>query len=566
MSLLPDEILADILCRLPVKCLLRLRCVSKFWLSLISSSHFVKLHLSRSVQTKNNLRIFMWKDNIYRVDFDPLNEGFLQPAAVDYLPLSCPVMSLIMEMRFSDYDYDGGILLCGSCDGLLCVSNAISINTVLLWNPSTRKSIKLPYPFVDLRDKYDIVYNCIYRFGYDNTNDDYKVVRIVFHLNIFKALICTDYELNVYSLKSNLWHTSETFPHCPKLESFGDSIVSGALHWISISSVESDTEKKILIVAFNLGTEKYRVIPPPEFVGPHFRLNLDNLNGCLSLSCHYESSFVDVFLLKEYGGGNEYWSKLITISPTNHFVSFHTVKPITYSKCEQQSFKEIKDHGMEDLSEVHICLESFVSVDVPPADGQEKDIVGLLEKTTVGEDNENEEKTDGLLMEMEKIVQDGEKNFERKRTASKALLSPYIVPRPRKKTIVLDPMSTCNEQLRKEFKKEFAKGARFKNVQLSDGIGDLKFFTTILRLNKWLTDVEMNAAICLLRARAFAYPKSYPADFTILDCQFGPLITSYYDDFVADSVDPEKPAGHTFSEVIYHYHWGLVTEPAVLRL
>ncbi|XP_047339504.1 F-box protein CPR1-like [Impatiens glandulifera] len=373
MSLLPDEILADILCRLPVKCLLRLRCVSKSWLSLISSSHFVKLHLSQSVQTKNNLRIFMWKDNIYRVDFDLLKEGFLPPVAVDYLPLSCPVMSLIMEMRFADYDYDGGILLCGSCDGLLCLSNAISINTVLLWNPSTRKSIKLPYPFVDFRDKYDIVYNCIYRFGYDNTNDDYKVVRIVFISNIFRVGICTDYELNVYSLKSNLWHT----------ESFGDSIVSGALHWIS--SVESDTEKKILIVAFDLGTEKYRVIPPPEFVGPHFRLNLDNLGGCLSLSCHYESSFVDVFLLKEYGRENEYWSKLITISPTNHFISFHTVKPIIYSKCgkkvllnidflsfiwynlEQQSFKEIRDHGMEDLSEVNICLESLVSVDVPPA-------------------------------------------------------------------------------------------------------------------------------------------------------------------------------------------------------
>ncbi|XP_047339493.1 F-box protein CPR1-like [Impatiens glandulifera] len=215
MSLIPDEILPDILCRLPVKCLLRLRCVSKFWLALISSSHFVKLHLSRSVQTKNNLRIFMWKDNIYRVDFDPLNEGFLPPVAVDYLPLSCLVMSLIMEMRFADYD--GGILLCGSCDGLLCLSNTISINTVLLWNPSTGKSIKLPYPSVDLRDKYEIIYNCTYQFGYDNTNDDYKVVRMVLYSNILRVG-SHDYELNVYSLKSNLWHKSEAFPHCLRSE------------------------------------------------------------------------------------------------------------------------------------------------------------------------------------------------------------------------------------------------------------------------------------------------------------------------------------------------------------
>ncbi|XP_047307225.1 uncharacterized protein LOC124910566 [Impatiens glandulifera] len=122
-------------------------------------------------------------------------------------------------------------------------------------------------------------------------------------------------------------------------------------------------------------------------------------------------------------------------------------------------------------------------------------------------------------------------------------------------------MSTCNEQLRKEFRKEFAKGATFKDVQLPDGAGDLKFFTTILRLNKWLTDVEMNAAICLLRARAVAYPKSYPEDFTILDCQFGPLVTSYYDEFVADSVDPEKPEGHTFSDVYFH----ITTEDYTMR-
>ncbi|XP_047339497.1 F-box protein CPR1-like [Impatiens glandulifera] len=249
-------------------------------------------------------------------------------------------------MRFADYDYNGGILLCGSCDGLICLSNAISINTVLLWNPSTRKSIKLSYPSVDLRDKYEIVYNCTYRFGYDNTNYDYKVVRMVLYSNILRV--------GSHSLKSNLWHKSETFPHRPRSESFGDSIVSGALHWIS---VESDSEMKISIVAFAIGTEKYRVIPPPEFVGPHFRFNLNNLDGCLSLSCHYESSFVDVFLPKKYGGENEYWSKLITISPTNHFVSFHTEKPITYSECEQKSFKEIRDHGMGDLSEEQLLIK-----------------------------------------------------------------------------------------------------------------------------------------------------------------------------------------------------------------
>ncbi|XP_047339485.1 F-box protein CPR1-like [Impatiens glandulifera] len=265
MSLLPDEILAQILSRLPVKTLLRFRCVSKSWCILIRSSHFVKLHLNRAVQTRINLRLFLWTNNLYHADFDSLNEGVLQRVAVDYIPSKCPLMALIMKLRYADYVC--GITFCGSCDGLLCV------------------------------------FTC--RFGYDSTNDDYKVVRLVFPLidAHFKRYI-TSYEVKVYSFKSNSWHRSETSPDHPKLESIGDSIVCGAMHWIS--DVELNSERKSSIVAFDLGTEKYRIIPHPEYIGPHFGLKLDNLGGCLSLSCHYESSFVDVFLLKEYGGKNEY--------------------------------------------------------------------------------------------------------------------------------------------------------------------------------------------------------------------------------------------------------------------
>ncbi|XP_047313684.1 F-box protein CPR1-like [Impatiens glandulifera] len=361
MSLLPDDILPDILSRLPVKSLLRFRCVSKFWLALISCPDFVKLHLSRSVQIKNNLRLFLWEDNFYRVDFDP-DEGVLQPAVVNNHPLnSCPVMTLIMELCHGNYDC--GIMLYGSCDGLLCMSDANSIDDFFICNPSTRKSKKLPYESVELPDINNIFYDCIYRFGYDNTNDDYKVVRLAFRQKTFRGDI-DEYEVKVYSLKSNSWHRPEKFSQCPKMGSFGDSIAGGALHWISY--VKTATPKKRLIVAFDLGTEKYRVIPQPKYAGPHFFLYLDNLGGCLSLSCQYESSVVEVFLLKEYGGENEHWSKLITISPTNPFVIFYTVKPITYSKCgkkvllninssliwynlEQQSFEEVRVRGMEDI-------------------------------------------------------------------------------------------------------------------------------------------------------------------------------------------------------------------------
>lgn len=51
---IPQDIIMDILSRLPVKSLLRFRSVSKEWYKLISDPHFIKLHVNQC--TKNNHR------------------------------------------------------------------------------------------------------------------------------------------------------------------------------------------------------------------------------------------------------------------------------------------------------------------------------------------------------------------------------------------------------------------------------------------------------------------------------------------------------------------------------
>uniref|UniRef100_A0A7N0UXY2 F-box domain-containing protein n=1 Tax=Kalanchoe fedtschenkoi TaxID=63787 RepID=A0A7N0UXY2_KALFE len=55
--LLPDDIMVDILSRLPVRSLAWSRCISKCWKSLFQSIRFIELHMHRGYDTEDRLRL-----------------------------------------------------------------------------------------------------------------------------------------------------------------------------------------------------------------------------------------------------------------------------------------------------------------------------------------------------------------------------------------------------------------------------------------------------------------------------------------------------------------------------
>ncbi|PON58761.1 F-box domain containing protein [Trema orientale] len=75
MARLPWDLIVDILRRLPVKDLLRYRCVSKPWCSLIDGPDFIKKHLSHSMETFSNTGIVLRDCDLRWVDLYALDSA-----------------------------------------------------------------------------------------------------------------------------------------------------------------------------------------------------------------------------------------------------------------------------------------------------------------------------------------------------------------------------------------------------------------------------------------------------------------------------------------------------------
>lgn len=117
--LLPLDVIIDILILLPVKSLLRFRCASKSFHSIIDGQDFVKLHLNHSLETSSNLRVvtsFLGSTRFYSLSSDSLGHGF----------------NIDLPVYFRD-PHD----VIGSCNGLLALKNYPK--GIILLNPSTKE-------------------------------------------------------------------------------------------------------------------------------------------------------------------------------------------------------------------------------------------------------------------------------------------------------------------------------------------------------------------------------------------------------------------------------------------
>lgn len=305
---LPFELITEILCRLPVKSLVKLKCVCKPWNSLISDSKFTRKHFRMSTMNPN----LILKSRKYSPEFShtiyPLRSIFTN-VTTDGKQIKFPFNSLDFHYRI------GGMV--GSCDGILCFvykgSENSSIQTVL-WNPSIRKYNTLPSLEIPLNHFPG------FGFGYDRFTDSYKVVAVF----RYKCDSSHDYktQVKVHTLGTNSWRLIGDFPYGTSafpLRSSGE-FVSGKLNWL-VYPDDSVTVRPI--VSLDLGTEDYQEILQPDCGEEGIEMVNSSTLGVLR-DCLCILRGQDIWLMKEYGNRDS-WTKFATVPHLDSYIYLNDV-------------------------------------------------------------------------------------------------------------------------------------------------------------------------------------------------------------------------------------------------
>ncbi|XP_057455222.1 putative F-box protein At3g16210 [Lotus japonicus] len=303
---LPEELIQEILLRLPVKSLVRFKCVCKSWLSLISDPKFAKSHYDlASEPTYRFLFISTSDSQVQSID--------IEASLIDH---DSPVLSThVLPHPVSAWSISNSRIY-GSCRGFLLLN--YRQRDLLVWNPSTGAFKPIPYPHS----------NSLYGFWYDASTDDYLVL-------FMKIPYAPDWktDIDIFSLKTNSWDQIEgfKFPYwITRARTEAGLLLNGALHWL-VYSCDYDC----VIIAFDLIGRSLFEIPLPygihteDIEGVHLRV----MGDCLCL-CNPNSSdraMAEIWMMKEYKVHSS-WTKSFVLPTDNIPRNFFL--PMCFTKSE----------------------------------------------------------------------------------------------------------------------------------------------------------------------------------------------------------------------------------------
>jgi F-box interacting protein len=254
----PEDILDNIVLRLPTKAFFRFKSITKHWNSFIPN-HFMKLR-SKPLTLLSVQGIFHAIDNSVPCDH------------MDY--------SIIRSSPLGNLE-GNKIIIVGTFNGILLIIFQDQFpNHMKLYNPFTKESDKVPDP---PSCDHTFIYN--YGFGYGTAPDDLKIIL----LRRARTRLTDHESFDVYSFKTRSWSTApwplDHLGGAPytKIQDAG-TFVNGFLYWIAHKHGSGR-----LILALDI---KNMEVSEIEFPTKHtfMSVTLGTLNGQLCMICSNSSS------------------------------------------------------------------------------------------------------------------------------------------------------------------------------------------------------------------------------------------------------------------------------------
>ncbi|CAL9027355.1 unnamed protein product [Prunus brigantina] len=280
---LPNDILLDVLTRLPIKSLCHIRSVSKTSLSIVDNPFFAKLRLLNPVVEGPQLMLLTQTSSFIpsrrsRFALQSFNKGEhdFTKSKYRYAQILCSLRSYKVDFVFSNLFCFKGM---GKC---------------VLVNPLEGEVLDLELPSNDLVRAY--YYRKWYGMGFDGITRTHKIVCIVKSQYAFQRYVFVAY---VYTLdiRSSSWREIHSVPQC----NFSSKSVSayGDMHWLIYRDIGGRLPNRI--ISFDFEKDEFFGIPYPNssqgFV--HGMNHLLNVRGCLAIMSSGIAS-LQIWMLKNY--------------------------------------------------------------------------------------------------------------------------------------------------------------------------------------------------------------------------------------------------------------------------
>ncbi|KAM5571047.1 F-box protein CPR1-like [Rosa sericea] len=300
MEYLPQDLIYEMVLRLPVKCLIRFSFVSKLWKAVIHSKDFIRKHRQRfNLNHLNDFALIR-----HHVESDP-HDHFYSVAfsgddtTLEEERLKHPLYSLEESDRLG---LQSGIV--ALCNGLILLhvrSKKYDLG-LFLWNPMISKHKMIPTPFKWARGKFS---NRMYGLGYHSAEDDLKVLVLTEDYNnrsnsLFGQINLT-MDLEVYSVALNRWKRIEKLPpsnlriyvnHQSNMVSMNDSCVA----WLMRDNDQLDL---YMVVTFDLVKEEYQFFRVPILIRGPGVVKLMAFGGFLCFLRCYTGDCINVWFTKD---------------------------------------------------------------------------------------------------------------------------------------------------------------------------------------------------------------------------------------------------------------------------